>query len=182
MSRAIMKTPKNLDCDHINGNTLDNQKKNLRNCTKLENQANVHKKVKTTSKYKGVHYSNITNKFHATIACNNIDFNLGSYFSEIEAAMIYDVMAKKLFKEFAWLNFPKNDFLIKYEYISRNERTTSKYTGVHYYKDRGKWQAYINKDKKRYSLGYFKDESEAAKAYNIKAIELFGFSAKLNFL
>jgi hypothetical protein len=40
MSRLIMNTPKDLQCDHINHDTLNNQKRNLRNVTKSNNQMN----------------------------------------------------------------------------------------------------------------------------------------------
>lgn len=41
MAREIMNTPPNLICDHFNHNTLDNQKGNLRNITKMQNNQNV---------------------------------------------------------------------------------------------------------------------------------------------
>lgn len=75
------------------------------------------------------------------------------------------------------------------------KQTSSKYIGVqwakrnHKHKLRfgelktychGYWVARVKADKKEYHLGYFKDENEAAIAYNKKAIELFGEFANLN--
>lgn len=45
---------------------------------------------------------------------------------------------------------------------------------------RGKFRAYIVKDGKQHCLGEFRDPTEAAKAYNQKALELFGEFARLN--
>ena len=41
MHRHIMNTPAELECDHINHNTLDNQEHNLRNVTRSQNQLNT---------------------------------------------------------------------------------------------------------------------------------------------
>lgn len=40
MAREIMKTPKGMVCDHINHDTLDNRKENLRNVTNSQNLMN----------------------------------------------------------------------------------------------------------------------------------------------
>jgi hypothetical protein len=58
--------------------------------------------------------------------------------------------------------------------------TSSKYKGVHFRKDNGKWSARIGVCGKRLSLGLHDSESEAAKAYNKAALEYFGEFAKLN--
>jgi hypothetical protein len=57
---------------------------------------------------------------------------------------------------------------------------TSGFRGVHFYKSRKKWQAYINKDSKRTFLGYFKTKEEAALVYNNFALKYFGEFAVLN--
>jgi hypothetical protein len=45
-----------------------------------------------------------------------------------------------------------------------------------------KFVAIIQKDKKRFNLGSFKTFKEAQRAYNEKAIELYGDKAKLNLI
>ena len=57
---------------------------------------------------------------------------------------------------------------------------TSKFKGV--YLAAKKWRAQIYVHKKRYQLGYFDDEVEAARSYNDAATELFGEFARLNVL
>lgn len=60
---------------------------------------------------------------------------------------------------------------------------SSSYVGVTK-RIRGKsifWEANINIDSKIFYIGIFKTEIEAAKAYDIKAIEMYGTEAKLNF-
>ncbi len=59
----------------------------------------------------------------------------------------------------------------------------SKYKGVSFYKRKNMkkpWVAYIKKDYKNHHLGYFATENEAARAYNAKAVELFGEFSSLN--
>lgn len=61
--------------------------------------------------------------------------------------------------------------------------STSRFKGVSWHKQHGKWYSCIySKDKKKHVfIGLYDDEAEAAKAYDRKAIELFGEFAKLNF-
>jgi hypothetical protein len=93
--------------DHINHNTLDNRKANLRICTNQQNHFNMLKKsLSKTSIYKGVHYVKRVKKFMAYISCPKATY-LGYYAKEIDAAMAYDTAAKKYFGEFAKLNVQK---------------------------------------------------------------------------
>ena len=101
----IMKPSEGLVVDHIDGDPLNNQKSNLRVCTKKENSFNRGKRCSgKTSKFLGV--SRDKKKFVAKIKLDGKTRHIGSFSSEIDAAKVYDEMAKKLFGKFARLNFP----------------------------------------------------------------------------
>ncbi len=58
---------------------------------------------------------------------------------------------------------------------------SSRYKGVSWRKDTKKWEAMIRFNKKMYRLGTFKNEIDAARAYDKKAAQLHGEFAYLNF-
>jgi hypothetical protein len=58
---------------------------------------------------------------------------------------------------------------------------SSKFKGVTWHKDGQKWMAQIQHGKKHYYLGLFGTEQEAARSYDNRAVEFFGFFACLNF-
>lgn len=58
---------------------------------------------------------------------------------------------------------------------------TSNYKGVSFDKRAGKWRSVIYIEKKKISLGNFTNIEDAARAYDKKAIELFGEFANTNF-
>ena len=64
---------------------------------------------------------------------------------------------------------------------SKNKNTSSIYKGVCFNKALNKWHAKIQHYGQQIHLGYFNDETEAARAYDRKAIELFREFAHLNF-
>lgn len=63
-----------------------------------------------------------------------------------------------------------------------NSIGSSRYKGVCWHKRVKKWQSRIGMDCKRICLGYYDSEEEAARAYDIKARELFKEFARLNFI
>ena len=95
----IMKTPKGYDVDHIDGDGLNNQRSNLRICTRSENLRNQ-RKSKGASKYKGVSFFKTTNKWRVQLKGKHI----GLYNTEKEAAKVYNDVAIHLFGKFARIN------------------------------------------------------------------------------
>lgn len=88
--------------DHINGDSLDNRKANLRICSNAENVQNVGPTAANTSGFKGLRFKR--GKWDARITANNKQFFLGSFDTKEAAAVAYNEAAKKLHGEFARLN------------------------------------------------------------------------------
>lgn len=110
MHRLIMNTPDGMDTDHKNNNGLDNRRNNLRVCTIGQNKMNMSKKNYkggASSKFKGVCLREKAKKRRWR---SNVRFvEIGSFETEIEAALAYDKRAKELYGDFAKLNFPIKD-------------------------------------------------------------------------
>jgi hypothetical protein len=95
-----------LEIDHMNHNGLDNTRKNLRAVTHEENQRNRPKQRWGTSKFKGVFWNRREKYWTAQITISGHTIRLGSFKNEIDAAIAYDIEARKFgYLEFA-LNFP----------------------------------------------------------------------------
>lgn len=87
--------------DHINGNSLDNRRCNLRIATDAENCQNQKRSAKNTSGYKGVRYIDYKRKWVARINANRKHFFLGYFDTAEEAYEAYCKAAIKYHKEFA---------------------------------------------------------------------------------
>lgn len=93
----------NLVIDHINHDTLDNRKKNLRACTQRQNSFN--QKPYNETGYKGVRIKKgLKKSYQAQIWKNGIHYYLGYYLTPEQAAAAYNGAARILFGEFAYLN------------------------------------------------------------------------------
>lgn len=174
--------------DHINHNTLDNRKCNLRKTTPAGNTWNMQKGTRNTSGYKGVSYFKRDSLYQAGIKCNGKCRNIGRRETAEEAARLYDLAAIVLFGEHACLNFDRTTYSQEEidkmkEYIPQITycTNTSGYRGVSYNAPNNKWSASIQKDKVQYYLGLYSDPETAARVRDKKALELLGDKAKLNF-
>jgi hypothetical protein len=107
MHRVIMSTPEDMITDHVDHDGLNNQRYNLRSCTKSQNTANSRKRSsqKGTSKYKGVSWNKGVSKWQAEIQGPTKRYYLGLFLSAEDAAIIYDKKAIELFGDFAYVNF-----------------------------------------------------------------------------
>jgi hypothetical protein len=104
MHRVIMSSPVDLEIDHIDGNGLNNQRSNLRTCTRSQNMMNQKPRLNCSSKYKGVTWNKRDNRYQARIIINYKNISLGYFKSEKDAAITYNSKALELYGEFAWLN------------------------------------------------------------------------------
>ncbi|MDQ0149211.1 HNH endonuclease [Eubacterium multiforme] len=84
--------------DHINRNTLDNRKSNLRVATYQENSFNRSIRSDNKSGYVGVDFKN--NKWRAKIKYNGITIHLGYFVDKNEAILNRQLAEQYLFKEF----------------------------------------------------------------------------------
>lgn len=91
--------------DHIDGDGLNNQEHNLRECNNSQNLANRGKTVKNTSGYKGV--SRYKGIWAAEVWKNGKKVFHKTFASITDAAHAYDKAAKEHHGEFARLNFPE---------------------------------------------------------------------------
>lgn len=111
MHRLIMGiTDKSLVVDHINHNTLDNRKENLRVCTPEQNRKNRRSSTGSTSKYLGVSKQiskrgdKVYTWWKAEIRPTGGYMYLGIFKNEEDAARKYNEAALELYGEFANLN------------------------------------------------------------------------------
>lgn len=110
MHKLIMNHPK-LPVDHINGDTLDNRRSNLRICTHSQNSKNRRPNSSVGSSiYKGVDYQPRYGRWRARIRIDYKPIYLGDFDSEIEAAKAYNDAAIRFHGEYASINRIEGNF------------------------------------------------------------------------
>lgn len=89
--------------DHVNGDGLDNRRKNLRVATRSQNGANRRVRHNKTSQYLGV-YKRENGKWRVSMTCDGVGMKFGNFDSEEAAALAYNAAAIQRHGEFARLN------------------------------------------------------------------------------
>ena len=100
MHRLIMNAKKGEQVDHINHNTIDNRKSELRLCTQSQNQHNRGCNSKNSSGYKGVCWRKARQKWQAQIVLNGEKIYLGCFQTPEEAHSAYCKAAQELHGDF----------------------------------------------------------------------------------
>lgn len=104
--------------------------------------------------------------------------SLANFILDLEPGILIDHIDRNPF------NNQKSNFRIcdhQQNNFNKGPYDGRRYKGVSYYKRDNTWSAQITKTYKKYHIGYFDTEIEAAKAYDKYAKELHGEFAYLNF-
>jgi hypothetical protein len=87
--------------DHVNSDTLDNRRANIRPATRSENMMNVGLCSRNSSGFKGVSWNKSVEKWQAQIIAKGKWHNLGLHLTKEDAAQAYEKAAERLHGKFA---------------------------------------------------------------------------------
>lgn len=160
------------EVDHINRQSLDNRRSNLRIATMAANAQNCFHSH-NTSGVKGVSWCKVKRKWKMQIG-RNAKFQ-GYFETKEEAAMAYNKRAIELYGKDAYVNVIPADFVIPKR---PQGKTASGYRGVYWYKATKRWLVMIGGE----HFGYHNDPDIAAMVYNLAAKKLKGPRARLNII
>ncbi len=102
LHRLLLNPENNMDVDHIDGNTLNNKRSNLRICNRSQNIMNTKIISDNKSGHRGVYWDKKRNKWIAEIMINGHKTKLGRYENINDAINAYEEMALQNYKEYKY--------------------------------------------------------------------------------
>lgn len=105
LHKVLGRVPDGMLGDHRDGDTHNNRRANIRAAFGALNNANMKKASDKGSRYKGVWRDH--NSWCTELRLNGRRVFRHNCTSELRAALIYDIIARLLFGEFACVNFPR---------------------------------------------------------------------------
>lgn len=100
LHRFIMNEPVGMDVDHINGNSLDNRRSNLRACTHAQNMQNMKLSKSNKSGYRGVYWDKQCGKWRSRFSANGKMVEVGTFHDKYEAVLAYERASTDHYGEF----------------------------------------------------------------------------------
>lgn len=167
MHRLILKADDNLEVDHVDRNGLNNQKNNLRQVTRKQNQENRGKDRDNTSGYKGVSFFKPTGRWRGFLNHNGKFISCGHFDTPLEAhkSVEYKRYQLGLLTNTIEIKEPESPPPIIRKHHKNN---TSGYKNVRYDKKNDVWSIRIRVNGKEKFFGNFDNKEDA----NKRAIQL----------
>jgi len=86
---------KGMECDHKNGDGLDNQRENIQEATYAQNNRNFRRRIANrSSQYIGIHWRRDIQKWQAQATVNRTHIHLGCHATELAAAQAREAFIK----------------------------------------------------------------------------------------
>ena len=104
LHRLLMGEPMGKEVDHRDGDSLNNCRFNLRECTHMQNLQNRPTRTIAKSGYKGVTWDKVLKRWFVRCTANGYNHHVGYFYDVKEAALAYNKAALEYHGDFARLN------------------------------------------------------------------------------